>query len=553
MATQVSNFIRALNRIDPTQGLVQYVSATKPYHSKILDVLVEYVYAEDIKVTFRDQHEIDINLRRPDVINEYDCGPANMWDPLMLSDDPDGTFGHYSILSAKAPEKDTAGEIIYDPLNNSFVVATPTYVPFSVAVASTTTNQFAFTKTYTIVGTVVSARIWEIDDQTNTLTSEISPGDTIYISSDSGTSGNGKYTVGSTITHAAGITSVEVVEPVPVQAIGDGIFHRLLTLDDIPSWTDHTAIKFSSDGDLPNPLMVNETYYFQPTTTVGYFNITRNKYPHDESDYVRLHTIGTGNLTVVRNEVFASGDVFKVDSTPFSINKGIYSVKLTTTEGSNTRIFTDQPLSKTVIAGSPIAGGTLHLMVYKFTIVDVGVDSFTISGDHRIFSIGRSFTVAGSSGNDGQWTIVSIDPYDSVNDETTICVDLEGGPNLDSTVDGTIIVKPLCPPSKTSDLYTGAIFSERISFTYKIDLFDNMGSTIVENAPSGYGNMNWGGGPGGPFGTSLDVPYVTITAATTGHMVLPTGFDTQLFDVGPMNESFEDIRQRNAREGTLGQ
>ena len=41
--------------IDPTQGLIDYVNAVKPYHSKILDVLVEYVYTEAITVNVQER------------------------------------------------------------------------------------------------------------------------------------------------------------------------------------------------------------------------------------------------------------------------------------------------------------------------------------------------------------------------------------------------------------------------------------------------------------------------------------------------------------------
>jgi hypothetical protein len=43
-----------LSVIDPTEGLVQYVLAVKPYHTKILEVLVEYVYTDKVVVIVQD-------------------------------------------------------------------------------------------------------------------------------------------------------------------------------------------------------------------------------------------------------------------------------------------------------------------------------------------------------------------------------------------------------------------------------------------------------------------------------------------------------------------
>jgi len=44
-------FLAALARLDPAAGLVDYVKEIKPYHTKILDVLVEYVFTEPVNVT----------------------------------------------------------------------------------------------------------------------------------------------------------------------------------------------------------------------------------------------------------------------------------------------------------------------------------------------------------------------------------------------------------------------------------------------------------------------------------------------------------------------
>lgn len=50
----MTNLTKALFRIDPSEGLVEYIKVVKPYHSKILDVNVEYIYDEPIVSSVRD-------------------------------------------------------------------------------------------------------------------------------------------------------------------------------------------------------------------------------------------------------------------------------------------------------------------------------------------------------------------------------------------------------------------------------------------------------------------------------------------------------------------
>lgn len=46
---------QVVSTINPIQGLIDYVGDVKPYHTKILDVLIEYVYTEQINATVQEQ------------------------------------------------------------------------------------------------------------------------------------------------------------------------------------------------------------------------------------------------------------------------------------------------------------------------------------------------------------------------------------------------------------------------------------------------------------------------------------------------------------------
>ena len=82
----MTNLVQSLFRIDPTEGLVQYASAVKPYHSKILDVLVEYVYGENINVSMKERWSWTMTFDRPKTDIVYTCGYGLVWDPYRTAE-----------------------------------------------------------------------------------------------------------------------------------------------------------------------------------------------------------------------------------------------------------------------------------------------------------------------------------------------------------------------------------------------------------------------------------------------------------------------------------
>ena len=51
-----------LNTRDPVQGLIDYVQDVKPYHTKILEVWVEYIYGDKIEATIKDEMSMVIDI-----------------------------------------------------------------------------------------------------------------------------------------------------------------------------------------------------------------------------------------------------------------------------------------------------------------------------------------------------------------------------------------------------------------------------------------------------------------------------------------------------------
>lgn len=93
----MTDLVSALFRIDPTEGLVEYAQAVKPYHSKVLDIFVEYVYTETLASKVTDKMIVTIGLYGPgDILGAigpdgfpisiteppviYTCGYGLVWD-----------------------------------------------------------------------------------------------------------------------------------------------------------------------------------------------------------------------------------------------------------------------------------------------------------------------------------------------------------------------------------------------------------------------------------------------------------------------------------------
>ncbi len=57
-----------LKTIDPIAGLVNYINDIKPYHSKVFEVLVQYVYQDYVNVTIKDSLNLGLNISQDDNI-----------------------------------------------------------------------------------------------------------------------------------------------------------------------------------------------------------------------------------------------------------------------------------------------------------------------------------------------------------------------------------------------------------------------------------------------------------------------------------------------------
>lgn len=54
-----------ISAINPIQGLLDYIEDVKPYHTKVVEILTEYVHAEDVAITMSETFSMDIKFLFP--------------------------------------------------------------------------------------------------------------------------------------------------------------------------------------------------------------------------------------------------------------------------------------------------------------------------------------------------------------------------------------------------------------------------------------------------------------------------------------------------------
>lgn len=95
---------------DPVQGLVDYVLDVKPYHTKILEIWVEYIYNDNVSGRVKDALEMDIHIdidRRLPCKYGWDTSPWDMfWNVDDVSDIATGNFTYVDGTTKTVPKFD---------------------------------------------------------------------------------------------------------------------------------------------------------------------------------------------------------------------------------------------------------------------------------------------------------------------------------------------------------------------------------------------------------------------------------------------------------------
>lgn len=434
MATTLS---QALFRIDPTEGLLQYVQEVKPYHSKVLDVFVEYVYAEKLATQIKDKAKLDLTMvgANSDVPVTYSCGYGFVWNPysdaggddlpqatiikaqgpinivatptvssqiLVTTPDVSGftftvdqpvvlrTTGNYPaatrtlgpgityyVLSVSgtslrisdqiggppiAYTSAGTGTLTVHPQNlpyNSFLVGLSGATPRDIVVADLTKNQLVMATPYPITAANGGAKQVTVTGNLVSGSQVLTAGDTVYINGNSNAAANGKVTVASA-TISGSSTIVVFNEPISLLTAGNGRLNVPIGADVVPYWPAGAAVDIQSTGGFPSPVNSTTTYYFNPTTTFGLFNLAKTRYPQKATDIVDLTTLGADQLTVTRTEPFVPGDSVIVSGSYNGINDRAYTINGVAAEGSDYRLTVLETVSQTTPVGLSTDGQMLY-------------------------------------------------------------------------------------------------------------------------------------------------------------------------------------------------
>lgn len=410
--------INALFRIDPTQGFVEYVQTVKPYHTKIVETLVEFVWTEAINVSVIENWDWEINITTPPIPTTYDCGPV------------------VQILSS-------------DSVLNTFVVP-------------------------------------------GNYTTLLVPGSTFNVVNSS--SNNKEYSVTSS-SYLAGNTTISVSGSVLTTTI--------------------------NDGSIIIPGTVNNVFYIKGVVTGpgGSWTVAGN--------HAALFNVGRKFL-VGKNIGGGNGD---------------YTVVLATNVGANTVI--------TVVESIP-STATPHGTIFR---IDASVDfildsdpatnSFLIQGSLTDKYFEGSFVFVDNSyigKNNGNY-IVQYTAIESGNTRVWVKERFYGPKPISNPHNGTMMLTtesgklpPYCRLATASNLHSDVLIHEHIKFDMSMSQYSTISSAIQENNPRGWGVSVFGGDPFGTLG--MEFPN---TAPATGILLLPTGLDGELFDIGGVDESYAEV------------
>ena len=223
----------------------------------------------------------------------------------------------------------------------------------------------------------------------------IVPGYIVYVSGNTYTGSNAKYTVQSVSVNGPLTTStITVTEFVSLTATVSGKLGVPLTVDEVPYWPAGTAVLTQSVSTPPSPLIDGVTYYFSPTADIGVFNLSYVRYPRKYSDIIDVTSIGGEGLTIERAEPFVPGEYVTVTGSFDGINDGQYVIGAITPEGNDFRVMVLQHVSQTTPASLSSDGNMVYAGSYgdPYSIATSTPDLYTSTYfDERIaFDFGPS-------------------------------------------------------------------------------------------------------------------------------------------------------------------
>lgn len=636
----------ALFRIEPTRGLVSYTEDVKPYHTKILDVLIEYVYEERIDATLTEKWRWEIhwderwdNDRDADWLASrkaphvtYSCGYGIVWDQsntadanppveivdispashqiLSITPTNGATHGYFTMAgkvagdfpagsvfrvtdssysnSASTVPADIIEFTVYGtpvyangktrvsvtetllpvvsptlgnayarvdafdsaltPPANSFLVTTPTPNQYHFMVIDKNSNRLAIADRVTIVGVNPTAHQWTVSGNK---VDDIAVGMKIHVTNNN-INANGMYTV-SARTLSGANTVITVTEPIFSTATNTGLLAFPLRPADTytiagvnPGSRQWTVVGNHLTGIIANQELVitgnnvgDGKYTVQSVLVVGGNTVITVK------NTIPVTATASGTLTIERLPGWTSGIQIKLSGA------GVQPAPMAT---AGTYYFIPTPTP-----GQFNIGYKRYPTTFK-DIVDIttlGVGDIKISRGElyypgAVIQVNHTYT----TGNRGSYYVKNTVP-EGLSTRVFVMQHINSPNGGTGTIAGTMHLggtgydePSYCPLASAPSLYTDTFIHEHLQFTTIMVERDS----ITAQAEEYHQNVGWGvsaysRGIAGPYGSNDFVDVPNRFAMTTGnptmdgaHVLLPTGFDTQLWSLGGMCESYTDVQ-----------
>ena len=301
------------NQLDPTDGLIDFVQAVKPYHTKILEISIEHFATDEIRCQVGDNAHLTItfmDVAEEDRHVEYTCGYGLVWNAYGNETPSELPFAN--LVEAKAYP------------DNVLIVDMPVQTKFPAVVTSLRADQLMLATQHAISSATIATRQWIVPGNQ---TARLNKGDPFYVTSNHDTV-NGGYTVDTaTFSAARNQTTIISREPIPSLLQAGGAISIPMDVSDIPYWPVGMRVKISSTGDLPAPLVADGKYCFSPSAKYGAFNLSDIRYPRERSQMIDLTSFGTGALTIERAEPFVPGEQIMVSSGGQNIAMTVQTIK----------------------------------------------------------------------------------------------------------------------------------------------------------------------------------------------------------------------------------
>ena len=658
--TSMSTLRDALFRIEPTRGLVSYTEDVKPYHSKILDVLIEYVYEERIEATVTEKWKWEIHWderwdadrgaewlagRKAPTVT-YSCGYGIVWDHASSADsNPPVTITHISpashhilniiptdgavkakfvmagkvaldfpagsvfrvsdstysnssytvpaniteftvhgtpvylngktyvsILEAILPADDVMLGNAYamvdrfetglNPPSNSFLVTTPPTNAYSFVVSDVDSNQMSIADRVTIVGVNPVGKTWTI--QGNKV-DDIEIGTSVYVTSNNNNA-NGKYTV-TAVALVSGNTRITVQQPIFTTALPSGFLaFPIKSVDDYTIVGINTATnQITVSGNHTAGIIPNTKFWISGNGTedpmhpeysadgeylVSSVAVVSGNTVITARNSVITTALAGGNLRIERLPGWMSGTQMKLSGTGVQpapmATAGIYYFQPTQTPGVfnlghkryPTKYADIVDVTSVGVGDIKIARGELY---YPGAAIRV---------DHTYNTSNRGIYYVKNAVPEGIYTRIYVMQH------------IESPHGGTATIAGTTSIggngfdePTYCPLAKAPGLYTDTFIHEHLQFSVEVFRRDTIDAAAIEyQEQHGWGVSPYARGLVGPYGTNSYADIPSRFAMTTGnppadgaHVLLPTGYDTQLWGIGGMCESYSDVQNFYSR------